>query len=94
MKFPEISGIEIFKNEGLKITVELGLKTTDFLDVQFNLDKSEYRPYRKPDNPPIYIDSKSNHPKTILKKLLLINQLTSTALRILIEPKLRKLSLL
>ena len=61
--------IEVFKSEGLKITVELGLKATDFLDVQFNLENGEYRPYRKPDNPPIYIDARSNHPKTILKQM-------------------------
>ena len=45
------------------------LKTVDFLDVAFDLDKNIYKPYRKPNNSPIYINKNSNHPPNILKQL-------------------------
>ena len=31
--------------------------------------KDTYLPYRKPDNPPVYINNCSNHPPTVLKQL-------------------------
>ena len=34
-----------------------------------NLDTSTYRPYRRPDNMPVYINRKSNHPPTIIKEI-------------------------
>ena len=34
-----------------------------------NLDTGTYRPYRKLDNMPVYIDRKSNHPPTIIKEM-------------------------
>lgn len=61
--------IALFKQEGLKITIEANLTETDFLDVTFNLDTRTYSPYRKPDNNPLYINTLSNHPPTILKQL-------------------------
>ena len=60
--------IRIFKNEGLKITIEANLTTTDFLDVTLDLNSGKYFPYRKPNDKPIYVNTKSNHPPTILKK--------------------------
>jgi len=59
----------IFKSCGLKITVDCNLAQVDFLDVTFNLQSSKYWPYRKPNNPPLYISKDSNHPATILKQL-------------------------
>ena len=38
---------EIFKEEGLKITTEINMVETDFLDVKLNLETHQYRPYRK-----------------------------------------------
>ena len=35
----------------------------------FDLDKNIYKPYRKPNNSPIYINKNSNHPPNILKQL-------------------------
>ena len=43
--------------------------TANFLDVTFNLSSGKYQPYRKPNNDPLYIDKKSNHPPTIIKRL-------------------------
>ena len=38
-----------------------------FLDVTFNLVIEKYLPYRKPNNYPLYVNAKSNHPPTIIK---------------------------
>ena len=45
----------------------------NFLDVTLNLSNSMYRymPYTKPNNYPLYINRKSNHPPQIIKNLLL-----------------------
>ena len=53
--------IKLFKECGLNLTVQTILKIVNFLDVEMNLDTGTYRPYRKPDNMPVYI-TKSNHP--------------------------------
>ena len=36
--------IRIFKNEGLKITIEANLTTTNFLDVSLDLNSGKYSP--------------------------------------------------
>ena len=56
---------EIFKGINLKITVETSLKATDFLDVTLDLKNNKYYPYRKPNNPPLYINANSNHPPNV-----------------------------
>ena len=35
----------------------------------FNLHKNTYKPYRKPDNYPVYININSNHPSTTIEEL-------------------------
>ena len=61
--------IKILQQHNLKITTEANLFQTDFLDVTFNLDTGKYWPYRKPENQPLYINTKSNHPPPIKKQL-------------------------
>lgn len=61
--------IKIFKDNGLNITIQANLKVVKFLDVELNLNNGIFRPYRKPDNIPVYINKKSNHPSTVLKQL-------------------------
>ena len=61
--------IAIFKSCGFTITVEINLPRMDMLDVTFDLPSGKYWPYRKPNNEPLYIHSKSNHPPSILKHL-------------------------
>ena len=61
--------IRIFKNEGLKITIETNLSSTEFLDVTLDLRNNKYYPYRKPNDNPVYVNMKSNHPPTILKQI-------------------------
>ena len=61
--------IALFKNEGISTTIETNLFETDFLDVTFNLATGKFFPFRKPNNQPLYINAKSNHPPNILKDL-------------------------
>ena len=62
--------IEMFKTAGLNITIQAGFHIANFLDVLFNLNNGTYQTYRKPDNTPVYINKKSNHPPVLLKQLL------------------------
>ena len=57
----------LFKNEGLSITIETNFFETNFLDVTINLVTGKFFPFRKPNNLPLYIKAKSNHPATVLK---------------------------
>ena len=45
------------------------MKIVNFLDITLNLKDGTYQPYRKPNDDPIYINNKSNHPPSILKQL-------------------------
>ena len=58
-----------FKTHGLNITIQNNLKIANYLDVTFNLNNGTYSPYRKPNNQPLYINVKSNHPPNIIKQL-------------------------
>ena len=59
----------IFPDLNLRIKAEVNHQTVNFLDVTFNLQDESYSPYRKPNNDPLYIDSRSNHPRSILRQL-------------------------
>ena len=59
----------LFKDLGLKVTTESNLKQTDFLDISLNLETSIYKPYRKDNSLPTYINSMSNHPRNIKRNL-------------------------
>ena len=59
----------IFKECWLNITAEFRLHKVDFLDVIFDLTNSSFKPYRKPNDQPMHIHKKSNHPPYILKQI-------------------------
>ena len=59
----------LFATFGLKITVESGMKHTDFLDTTLHLESESYEPFRKDDAIPTYINKRSNHPPAITKHL-------------------------
>ena len=61
--------IKLFANYNLKITTEVNIKSTDFLDVLFNLETGIHKPYRKDISPPTYVNKNSNHPPHIKKEL-------------------------
>ena len=57
------------KDLGFRVDVTSGIKITNFLDVTFNLNNSTYSPYIKDNHIPRYINTKSNHPTSIIKKI-------------------------
>ena len=61
--------IETFKKYGLAITIKRNLFVVKYLDIQFNLLNGTFKPYRKPNNDPIYEHKDSNHPPQLLKEL-------------------------
>lgn len=60
---------QLFKTHDLQVTIEIGAKSTDFLDVTLHLDDGSFEPFRKDDLPPKYINNYSNHPPAIRKNL-------------------------
>ena len=61
--------VKTFKDCKLSVTIEANFHTFNYVDVAFDLRKDTYLPYRNPDNPPVYINSCSNHSLTVLKQL-------------------------
>ena len=61
--------IDLFKQHGFQITISIGLKSTDFLDIMLDLENDKYYPYKKPNDTPLYIHRGSNHPQNILRQL-------------------------
>ena len=59
----------LFNNHGWKITIEAYKKIVNFLDVTLNLTTGKYQPYSKPNNTPLYVNSKSNHPRSVLRNI-------------------------
>ena len=53
--------IKIFKNAGLNKTVDTNLKIVNYLDVTLNFYEKLYKPYKKPNDEPQYINKLSNH---------------------------------
>ena len=60
---------KLFKEEGLKITVEGGAQAVDFLDVVLDLSNGSYCPYVKPNTATKYVSTQSNHPKKIIEMI-------------------------
>ena len=61
--------IQIFKNIGFEIEIKVKLKIVDFLDITLNLKDSSYKPYKKPNDKLLYINTESNHPPNIIKDI-------------------------
>ena len=56
--------VQVFKDEGLDITIDANLKVMNFLDVEVDLNTGTHKPFTKPNNTLLYIDVNSNHPQT------------------------------
>ena len=61
--------VKVFKEFGLRLTIQASLLIVNFFDIQLNLGTSTDKPYRKPDNNPVYLDKISNFFKTVLEQL-------------------------
>ena len=60
---------QLYKTNGLEITILTNLTQVNFLDITFSLIEEKYWPYRKPNNEPLYINRYSNHPPCIIREL-------------------------
>ena len=61
--------IRHFKEHGLNITIQSNLKSVDYLDITLILTNGRFQPYRKPNDEPLYIITKSNHPPTVIEQI-------------------------
>ena len=61
--------IRHFKEQGLKVAIQSNLKSVDYLDITLNLTNGLFQPYRKPNDEPLYVNTKSNHPPTVIKQI-------------------------
>ena len=58
---------KLFRSHGLKITIASTGPVANYLDVTLDLYDGTYRPYRKPNDSPVYINAATNHSASILK---------------------------
>ena len=61
--------IKTFQDNGLSIASQTNIASANFLDVTLNLTTESYKPYREPNNQPLYIDKYSNHPRHIINTI-------------------------
>ncbi len=59
----------MFRAIWFKNHTEANLHVVNFLDVTFDLNNGKFKPYRKPNDDPLYINRHSNHPPSIIKQL-------------------------
>ena len=64
---------KLFEENELDIAIQCNVKTVNYLDVSLNLENSIYCPYQKENNQIKYINTKSNHPPSIIKQLPIFN---------------------
>ena len=61
--------IEVFQQEGLRITADCNLKEVQFLDVCMNLERKEHRPFLKQNAQIRYLPALSNHPECVKRSI-------------------------
>ena len=61
--------IRIFAANGLSLTIDINLRSVQFLDVCLDLETGIYKPFMKPGDMPKYVNAQSNHPPMILRNL-------------------------
>ena len=61
--------IKVFQECGFQIELATELNEVNFLDLTFNLEDGTYRPYKKPNDKLMYINTSSNHPKQIIDQI-------------------------
>ena len=44
-------------------------KEVDYLDITLTLEDGTYKPFRKANSSPVYVDVRSNHPKSIIEQI-------------------------
>ena len=59
----------IFRENGLSITIKANLDIVEFLDTEVCLSLGTYRVFTKPNNTLLYVNVKSNHPKSVIHNI-------------------------
>ena len=59
----------VFSEYGFSITIFINLKRVDFLDITMDLEKDIFKPFRKPGDRPLYVNSQSNHPPQVIRSI-------------------------
>jgi uncharacterized protein (UPF0335 family) len=57
------------KKMGFDITIESGLISTEFLDVNLDLRLDSFSPFRKPNSKLMYVNKQSNHPPSVTRSI-------------------------
>ena len=60
---------KVFQKNGLSVSIVSNSKEVDFLDVTLNLETDTFKPYIKPGDKPLYVNSNSNHPPCVIKNI-------------------------
>eukprot|EP00745_Piridium_sociabile_P013986 TRINITY_DN2060_c0_g1_i4.p1 TRINITY_DN2060_c0_g1~~TRINITY_DN2060_c0_g1_i4.p1 ORF type:complete len:436 (-),score=96.63 TRINITY_DN2060_c0_g1_i4:282-1589(-) len=58
-----------FKNHNMKITIEANKKVVNYLDITLDLKKNTFKPFKKPNDVPLYVNMKSNHPPSVKRNI-------------------------
>ena len=61
--------IRTSQDNSLSIISQTKIRSANFLYIFPNLTTESYKPYRKPNNQPLYIDKYTNHPRHIIKNI-------------------------
>ena len=61
--------IKTYEDNGLSMTSQINITSANFLDITPNLRTESYKPYRNPNNQPLFTDKYSNHSRRIIKTL-------------------------
>ena len=60
---------KVFQDNKLRITIEANKKVVNFHDITLDLNSGQHMPYMKPNSTLQYVNTKSNHPPTVLKSI-------------------------
>merc|ERR1711974_257728 len=60
---------KLLKSMDLTLTFKVNITDTDFLDINLDLKTDIFKPYMKPNDTPLYINTQSNHPPHIFRNL-------------------------
>ena len=61
--------VDLLKQHHLNLEIIYNLEILDYLDITFDLTTGLFKPYNKTNNIPRYVNSKSNHPPSMLKEI-------------------------
>ena len=71
---PQASALEkelhkIFHSMGLKVTTEVNIRKTEFLDIVLDLQTGRTAPFKKPLETPVYVNKESSHPPNVIRRI-------------------------